>query len=90
MPEVLQNIDQISSLAGCDRLTISPNLIDELKKSTKIIRSKIPTKIINCQQLEPISQSQFYLEMSADIMATEKLNEGIHKFIQDINKINNL
>ena len=85
-----RNTEQITSLAGCDRLTISPKLIDELKKSSEIIKSKIPIKIIKYKKPEPISQSKFYLEMSGDVMATEKLNEGIHKFIQDINKINGL
>jgi transaldolase len=85
-----RNIEQITSLAGCDRLTISPKLIDELKKSNQLIKSKIISKTNKYKKPEPITQSQFYLEMSADIMATEKLNEGIHKFIQDINKINNL
>ena len=85
-----RNTNQITSLAGCDRLTISPKLLEELQKSNEIIKSKIPIKIVKYEKPTPISQSQFYLEMSSDIMATEKLNEGIHKFIQDINKINGL
>tara|TARA_B100001248_G_C27330676_1_gene431253 strand:+ start:198 stop:1061 length:864 start_codon:yes stop_codon:yes gene_type:complete len=85
-----RNTNQITSLAGCDRLTISPKLLEELQKSNEIIKSKIPIKIVKYEKPNPISQSQFYLEMSSDIMATEKLNEGIHKFIQDINKINGL
>lgn len=82
-----RNIEQITSLAGCDRLTISPKLIDELKKLNQLIKSKIISKTNKYKKPEPITQSQFYLEMSADIMATEKLNEGIHKFIQDNKKI---
>lgn len=82
-----RNIEQITSLAGCDRLTISPKLIDELKKSNQLIKSKIISKTNKYKKPEPITQSQFYLEMSADIMATEELNEGIHKFIQDNKKI---
>jgi len=82
-----RNIEQITSLAGCDRLTISPKLIDELKNSNQLIKSKIISKTNKYKKPEPITQSQFYLEMSADIMATEKLNEGIHKFIQDNKKI---
>lgn len=82
-----RNTDQITSLAGCDRLTISPNLIEKLTESFEPIQSKIHIKKSIYQRPEPISQSQFYLEMSGDIMATEKLNEGIHKFIQDNKKI---
>jgi transaldolase len=84
-----RNINQIMSLAGCDRLTISPKLTEELYET---IQTNFESKI---KFVEPLSnttppeltETQFYLEMAKNKMAWEKLNSGILKFIEDSKKI---
>ena len=81
-----RNINQITELAGCDRLTISPKLIDELKNNTDKIEQKIVVNMKN--KSTDLTESEFNLEMIKNKMATEKLNQGILKFIEDYQSLN--
>jgi len=79
-----RNTNQITSLAGCDRLTISPKLIEELKLNNQKIVSKINKNIeILDTKPEPVSLEQFNKEMEQNKMANDKLKQGIEKFITD-------
>ncbi len=83
-----RNTNQITSLAGCDRLTISPKLIKELKNKTDLIKPLLNQNIDkNKNKPIPITESEFNLEMAKNQMASQKLNQGIIKFIEDFNKI---
>ncbi|KAG4303935.1 hypothetical protein PORY_002679 [Pneumocystis oryctolagi] len=83
-----RNIDEIKELAGCDYLTISPLLLEELKKSNDPITKKLDaekSKIM--EKFENISfinnESLFRWEFNEDAMASEKLRSGISKFNND-------
>mgnify|MGYP003663194647 FL=1 len=78
-----RNIDEILELAGCDRLTISPNLMDELANSTATISQKLFSEQAPLANEAPLSEAQFRWQMNQDAMATEKLAEGIRNFTID-------
>ncbi|PKG83451.1 transaldolase [Colwellia sp. 75C3] len=78
-----RNIGEILELAGCDRLTISPGLMDELANSTEIVEQKLTTREATAEQETALSQAQYRWLMNEDAMATEKLAEGIRNFAID-------
>ncbi len=78
-----RNIGEILELAGCDRLTISPQLMDELANSTETIEQKLKATSTSAKQETPLTQAQFRWLMNEDAMATEKLAEGIRNFAID-------
>ena len=79
-----RNIGEITELAGCDRLTISPALLQELENSSAPLERKLDAA--NPQAAESklsVNENSFRWEMNEDAMATEKLAEGIRKFAAD-------
>ena len=78
-----RNIGEILELAGCDRLTISPNLMDELANSTEIVEQKLFSEQAPIAQVDALTEAQFRWQMNEDAMATEKLAEGIRNFTID-------
>jgi len=80
-----RNIGEILALAGCDRLTISPQLMDELaNNSEKVEQQLIAQDANNTNSAEtPLTESQWRWQMNDDAMATEKLSEGIRNFAID-------
>lgn len=78
-----RNIGEILELAGCDRLTISPQLMDELANSTDTVVQKLKATSASENQEAPLTQAQFRWAMNEDAMATEKLAEGIRNFAID-------
>ena len=80
-----RNIGEILALAGCDRLTISPQLMDELANNNQTIEQKLnPTNNdVSNVKIEPLSEEQWRWQMNDDAMATEKLSEGIRNFAID-------
>lgn len=87
-----RNIGQIIELAGCDLLTISPKLLEQLQNSdSSIVRkldaaesSKLDISKVDCDE------KSFRFLMNEDAMATEKTAEGIRKFSADIVKLEQL
>jgi len=78
-----RNIDEISELAGCDRLTISPGLLETLSNTFEPLEIKLsPSDKIEPKQ-NVLSEQEFRWQFNADAMATEKLAEGIRKFAED-------
>ncbi|SMP18656.1 transaldolase [Shimia sagamensis] len=78
-----RHIGQIKALAGCDRLTISPDLLTELADDTSIVdRALLP---VDGSKRTPvaISEEDFRWDMNQNAMGTEKLAEGIRKFDAD-------
>ena len=85
-----RSVGEILELAGCDRLTISPTLLTELKGSENLIERKLqPAKTI-LPKLPMLSESEFRFGMNQNAMATEKLAEGIRNFIADQDKLEQL
>jgi len=87
-----RNTSQIVHLAGCDLLTISPNLLEELSKSYDPIERKLSPEIAKAFQAEKISldEKTFRFEFNEDPMAVDKTAEGIRKFSADIVKLEKL
>jgi len=84
-----RNISQIEQLAGCDRLTISPELLQQLADDNGTLERKLNTEVSG-QSEARISESQFRWDMNEDAMATEKLAEGIRQFARDQEKLEKL
>jgi len=84
-----RNTSQILELAGCDLLTISPELLAELQSSTAAISKKLDAGSANNETLTPLKldESSFRLQLNNDAMATEKLAEGIRNFCIDTEKL---
>ena len=79
-----RNTGEIESLAGCDRLTISPALLEELQNdSGKLERRLDPETVKVPRERISLSEGQFRLMLNGNAMATEKLAEGIRNFIKD-------
>lgn len=79
-----RNTGEIEQLAGCDRLTISPQLLQELAADTgPLVRKLDPANTGAAISTQHDSEAQFRYAFNADAMATEKLAEGIRKFAED-------
>ncbi len=86
-----RNIGQIEALAGCDRLTISPNLLEELSLNTgELYQNLFSDKAKSADAKASISEQAFRFELNDDAMATEKLAEGIRSFAADQRKLQKL
>lgn len=82
-----RNVDEIIQLAGCDRLTISPGLMQELSESNEAVnRQLIPTDEIQTRP-SALTENEFRWQMNEDAMATEKTAEGIRQFAADQTKL---
>lgn len=77
---------QIEALAGCDRLTISPDLLQKLADDQGDLPRRL-TATAGSATPEPIGEADFRWEMNEDAMATEKLAEGIRNFHADSMKL---
>ncbi|SET29959.1 transaldolase [Thorsellia anophelis] len=82
-----RNIGEILALAGCDRLTISPNLLKELAESTGTLERKLDFKGTVKAKPAKLTEAQFYWDHNSDPMAVEKLTDGIRKFAVDQGKL---
>ena len=78
---------EIEALAGCDRLTISPNLLEELANTDGEVEPKLVDNGATEAPGERLDESGFRWEMNEDAMATEKLAEGIRNFAADQDKL---
>lgn len=82
--------EQILALAGCDRLTIAPNLLQQLQDSEEeVVRKLIPFSQ-GFRRPAPMSEAEFRWEHNQDAMAVEKLAEGIRLFAIDQRKLEDL
>ena len=75
-----RNAGEIKELAGCDRLTIGPNFMDELAEDFSELPVKLKDDGKRKPQDPPLTEAQFRWQMNEDPMATEKLAEGIRGF----------
>ena len=79
-----RNAGEIEALAGCDRLTISPALLQELADDTEPLeRILSPDNADSVDTQLRLSESAFRYAVNDDAMATEKLAEGIRNFVAD-------
>ena len=84
-----RNVGQITALAGCDLLTIAPELMAQLAASQEPLPRALDAEAARALDLEPVQYDEagFRLALNQDAMATEKLAEGIRVFIQDARKL---
>jgi transaldolase len=84
-----RNTSQILELAGCDLLTISPELLAELQASTEPVSPKLLVADAKSAHVEPLNldQARFGKLLAENVMASQKLQEGIHAFCADIEKL---
>ena len=84
-----RNIDEIIELAGCDLLTISPALLNELSNTTGTLEPQLTPEGAKESKLKKISvdEKAFRWMLNEDAMATEKLAEGIRNFTIDLVKL---
>lgn len=86
-----RNTGEIEHLAGCDRLTISPQLLNDLEQDTgQLLRKLSPDTSISTVEKPDNGEDSFRWAMNEDAMATEKLAEGIRNFTIDQIKLENL
>jgi transaldolase len=84
-----RNIGQITHLAGCDLLTISPELLGELQGHSHELQPALSVISSQSMAIQPINadEKSFRYLLNQDAMATEKLSEGIRLFCVDIEKL---
>ncbi|MDY7559739.1 transaldolase [Pseudomonas sp. 10B1] len=81
-----RNLSQIEQLAGCDRLTISPDLLEQLSKDMGTLERKLAPGNSG-EPRQSLTENQFRWASNEDAMATEKLAEGIRQFARDQEKL---
>jgi len=85
-----RKVEQIIALAGCDRLTIAPGLLEELSQQ----QGDLPRALTPPSEAEnapsPLTESEFYWLHNQDPMAVDKLAEGIRLFARDQEKLESL
>ncbi len=84
-----RNVGQILELAGCDLLTISPELLEKLSQSQEKVERKLDPQKAKEAQVErmELDEKKFRYLFNDDAMATEKTAEGIRKFAADVVKL---
>lgn len=84
-----RNVGQILELAGCDALTISPELLKQLAESMEPVTRKLAPEKAKSAEIErlELDEKKFRYSLNDDAMATEKTAEGIRKFAADIVKL---
>jgi len=89
-----RSIGEITELAGCDYLTISPNLLEELYNMTDKVEKKLDAADAKTLDIEKKSylhdESLFRFDFNEEQMAVEKLREGISKFAADAVTLKNI
>jgi len=84
-----RNVGQIRELAGCDALTISPELMKELSESTEPLERKLDPEKARSAKIDKfeLDEKKFRWLLNENAMATEKTAEGIRKFAADVVKL---
>ena len=84
-----RNVGQIRELAGCDALTISPELMKELSESTEPLERKLDPEKAKSAKIDKLEldEKKFRWLLNENAMAYEKTGEGIRKFAADVVKL---
>ena len=82
-----RNTGQIEALAGCDRLTIAPDLLNELGQSDGNLPQALVSTSERVAPPAPIAEAEFRFEHNESAMASEKLADGIRRFVVDQRKL---
>ncbi len=85
-----RSVDQVLALAGCDLLTISPDLLQKLAETEGSVEKHLDTETAKRQmdiEAKIYDEPKFRFDMNDDQMATEKLADGIRVFAADAIKL---
>ncbi|MDR2219977.1 MAG: transaldolase [Methylobacillus sp.] len=82
-----RNTGELIALAGCDRLTVSPNLLQELAATEGTLAQALKSSGATKTPPAKMTEEEFRFALNEDAMATEKLAEGIRGFVADQNKL---
>lgn len=82
-----RNTGELIALAGCDRLTVSPGLLQELAATEGSLTQVLKDSGASKPAPAKMTEAEFRFELNQDAMATEKLAEGIRGFVADQNKL---
>jgi len=84
-----RNTGQILALAGCDLLTISPELLEQLRRSDVAVTRRLDAQAAQHMHVDRVrfDEKHFRFELNEDAMGTEKLAEGIRLFVADAVKL---
>ena len=82
-----RNTGQVEALAGCDRLTISPDLLQALEADASPLPQRLIDNGVQQQRTAPLSHSAFLFANNQDPMVAEKLSDGIRRFVADQEKL---
>jgi transaldolase len=82
-----RNTGELIALAGCDRLTVSPNLLQDLAATEGTLTQVLKDGGANKAAPARLTEEEFRFALNEDPMATEKLAEGIRGFVVDQNKL---
>ena len=87
-----RNAGQILGLAGCDLLTISPDLLKQLADADAEVARRLDPVAARSAKVERVTldESSFRFDLNEDAMATEKLAEGIRAFAADVRALEKL
>ncbi len=85
-----RNTGEIQALAGCDRLTISPALMQALAEDRGELEQRLKANMDSSDSKRSLNESDFRWAMNEDVMAQEKLAEGIRNFASDQIKLEQL
>jgi transaldolase len=87
-----RNTGQIMALAGCDLLTISPDLLSSLAQSSEPVVSQLNAMGAQALSIDRVrfDEKGFRFELNEDAMASDKLSEGIRAFIADSQRLDKL
>ncbi len=87
-----RNVGQITALAGCDLLTISPDLLATLAASNAPLERALDAKAAQSLELQSVSYDEagFRFALNEDAMASDKLSEGIRAFCADAARLDQL
>ncbi|BCD99261.1 transaldolase [Marinagarivorans cellulosilyticus] len=84
-----RNIGEIEALAGCDRLTIGPALLDQLQKDEGTLEQALSAEGKSGGEKIVETEAQFRFSNNEDAMATDKLADGIRRFVVDMVNLEN-
>lgn len=82
-----RNVGELIALAGCDRLTVSPNLLQDLAATEGTLTRVLSDAGAKSTPPAKMTEEEFRFALNEDAMATEKLAEGIRGFVVDQNKL---
>jgi transaldolase len=87
-----RNVGQILALAGCDLLTISPELLEALAQTTGAVTPRLNADFarMNAPEALDLDEAHFRFLLNEDAMASDKLAQGIRAFVADARKLDTL